>query len=190
MVGNFLEAPFGAGGLVTVFDFFIAAALLSLERLTYAWVWHHPREFRDLAERFAFWATPVDALNALFWIFKIIQCSVFVAWCASSGSEAGGLHGGTASDAFGAVLLVAGQILNFAVFYRLGQTGVFYGNRLGHHVPWCHEFPFSVLKHPQYVGAVLSIWGFFLVVRFPYDDWFVLPALETVYYAAGAYLEQ
>jgi hypothetical protein len=27
-------------------------------------------------------------------------------------------------------------------------------------------------------------------VRFPHDDWFVLPVLETVYYVAGARLER
>jgi hypothetical protein len=47
-----------------------------------------------------------------------------------------------------------------------------------------------VLRHPQYVGTVLAIWGLFLAVRFPHDDWYVLPVLETVYYAAGAYFEQ
>ena len=36
----------------------------------------------------------------------------------------------------------------------------------------------------------MSIWGFFLIMRFPHGDWFVLPALETVYYALGAYYEQ
>ena len=28
-----------------------------------------------------------------------------------------------------------------------------------------------------------------MTTRFPYDDWFVLPVLQTGYYAAGAYLE-
>ena len=175
---------------MNVLAFIVAAALLSLERITYVWVWRRPREFRDLAERFAFWATPIDALNALFWVFKAIQATVFVAWCAASGSGVDGFHGGVATLTAGALLLLVGQVLNFGVFYRLGRTGVFYGNRLGHEIPWCQAFPFSVLKHPQYVGTVLSIWGFFLVMRFPYDDWFFLPALETVYYAAGAYLEQ
>jgi hypothetical protein len=36
---------------------------------------------------------------------------------------------------------------------------------------------------------VLTIWGFFLGVRFPHDDWFVLPLLETLYYVIGASLE-
>jgi phosphatidyl-N-methylethanolamine N-methyltransferase len=51
------------------------------------------------------------------------------------------------------------------------------------------EFPYSVLSHPQYVGAVLTIWGLFLMLRFPAADWYLLPLLETVYYAAGSCLE-
>ena len=46
-----------------------------------------------------------------------------------------------------------------------------------------------MVAHPQYVGAVLTIWGFFLVMRFPHADWFLLPAVETVYYSVGAYFE-
>ncbi len=84
---------------------------------------------------------------------------------------------------------MGGQILNLSVFYRLGVVGVFFGDRLGHEVPWCRAFPFSWISHPQYVGALLTIWGFFLVMRFPHADWFFLPAVETVYYSVGAYFE-
>jgi phosphatidyl-N-methylethanolamine N-methyltransferase len=77
--------------------------------------------------------------------------------------------------------------VNVCVFYRLGNIGVFYGN---HEVPWNHRFPFSIIDHPQYVGALLTIWGFFLVARFPRDDWLFLPVLEPAYYFAGAYFER
>src|SRR5262245_50913406 len=86
--------------------------------------------------------------------------------------------------------IVVGQILNLTVFYRLGRVAVFFGDRLGYHVPWCRAFPFSVVDHPQYFGAVLTIWGFFLFARFPHGDWYLLPALETVYYVSGAVLEE
>jgi len=46
-----------------------------------------------------------------------------------------------------------------------------------------------LFKHPQYAGTLLSIWGFFLVVRFPHDDWYLLPILETGYYTLSAYFE-
>ena len=87
-------------------------------------------------------------------------------------------------------MIVVGQSLNFSVFYRLGTIGVFYGNRFGYEIPWCREFPFSLLQHPQYIGTLLSIWGFFLAMRFPHDDWYLLPTLETGYYVLGAYFEQ
>ena len=89
----------------------------------------------------------------------------------------------------GGALIVVGQLLNCAVFYRLGTVGVFYGNKLGYDIPWSQAFPFSWLKHPQYVGTVCSIWGFFLIMRFPHHDWYMLPALETVYYVLGACFE-
>jgi len=46
-------------------------------------------------------------------------------------------------------LLIVGQFLNYTVFHRLERGGVFYGARFGHAVPWCTDFPFSVLRHPQ-----------------------------------------
>ena len=89
----------------------------------------------------------------------------------------------------GVGLLITGQTLNLSVFHRLGAVGVYYGSRFGYEVDWCDEFPFTLCQHPQYVGTVLSIWGFFVVTRFPHDDWFLLPLLETVYYALGARFE-
>ena len=62
--------------------------------------------------------------------------------------------------AVGGSLLVVGQLLNLAVFYRLGVIGVFYGSQFGEEIPWCQEFPFSLCRHPQYIGTLCSIWGF------------------------------
>jgi len=173
--------------------FVAAALLLSLERLTYAWAWREP-------ERFAAWTnsrflprtlTPVELLHAVFWAFKALQVSVFLGWSYWWGGGRILAHPTDApARALGVALLVLGQVLNASVFVRLGKTGVFYGSRFGQTVPWCSEFPFSVLRHPQYVGAVLSIWGFFMVTRFPHADWMILPALETLYYAAGARVER
>jgi methylene-fatty-acyl-phospholipid synthase len=75
------------------------------------------------------------------------------------------------------------------VFQLLGREGAFYGSQFGKTVPWSTAFPFSILEHPQYIGAVLTIWGVFLLFLFPFPDWWVIPSIETVYYAAGARLE-
>ena len=37
---------------------------------------------------------------------------------------------------------------------------MYYGFKLGHTIPWCKGFPFNLgIRHPQYVGAVLTLWG-------------------------------
>ena len=181
-----------------------AAVLLSIERLCYVWIWRHPGLFRDRCERLAIASLrePVAALRLLFALFKLLQVGVFTAWCLLFSGE--GLSAVSAMSilwpallghvpagfSLGLILLVAGQVLNAGVFVRMGQVGFFYGRKYGYPVTWCSGFPFSLFADPQYVGAVLSIWGFFLIVRFPHDDWFILPVLETVYYILGARLER
>ena len=169
-----------------------AAVLLSLERVCYVFIARRPERFRRLCRRppLARLGEPVAVVRRLHYGFKAVQFAVFAAWCLV---HAGGRVLPAEPDplvlGLAAAVVVAGQVLNWSVFYRLGMVGVFYGDRLGYHVPWCSGFPFSVFLHPQYVGAVLTIWGFFLGMRFPHDDWFALPALETIYYALGAHLE-
>jgi phosphatidyl-N-methylethanolamine N-methyltransferase len=171
----------------------VAAVLLALERVCYVWAWRYPRSFREFCESpgLSLLGPPVAALQKLFYGFKVIQLGVFFGWCLIFG-QGRLVAAGASVYAFvmGGLLIATGQVLNFSVFYRLGETGVFYGNRFGYEVPWSTEFPFSLVKHPQYLGAVMSIWGFFLATRFPHPDWSLLPWLETLYYIVGAYLEQ
>jgi len=174
--------------------FFAAAFLLSFERIGYLWIWHSADKFRACCAQPAinwFTAGPVEALEFLFYGFKLLQAAIFIAWCYLYGN---GLlwppSGNLFSLGLGLTLIASGQTLNVSVFYRLGRVGVFYGNKFGYKIPWSEKFPFSCMKHPQYVGALISIWGFFLVMRFPHDDWYLLPALETAYYGLGAHFER
>lgn len=169
--------------------FLAAAALLAFERGTYVWVARRPRSFLAAVSAIAgARQDPTRVVERLFLGFKILQAAVFAAWWLA--------HGGVAIPdappsalAAGAVAIVVGQTLNVAVFRRLGRTGVFYGDRFGHDLPRVESFPFSIARHPQYLGAVATIWGLFAIARFPHPDWWALPALETAYYALGAWLE-
>ena len=166
----------------------IAGALLGLERACYIWIARAPESFRACVAR-AGLGGPVSAVETLFYAFKALQLSVFAGWCY--------LHTGsmipTASAcviAAATIVLVAGQTLVMVAFYKLGRVAVFFGDRFGYDVPWCSDFPFSALPHPQYFGTVLSIWALFAAMRFPHPDWYLLPVVETVYYATGAMLEE
>ena len=173
--------------------FFVAALLLSLERICYVWVWRAPESFRKLCHSIlgGVLGEPIDALRRIFYVFKALQALVFLGWCYYYGDGvAVPASGNLLVTATGLSLIAIGQVFNFGVFYQLGSVGVFYGNRFGYDVAWNSAFPFSVLRHPQYVGAVLSIWGFFIAMRFPRPDWYLLPCLETIYYLLGAHFER
>jgi methylene-fatty-acyl-phospholipid synthase len=178
---------------VTAWVLLAAALLLSLERICYVVVLRAPAVFLALSASplLVRIGEPVVVLRVLFYIFKALQFAVFAGWCAVFGH--GTLWPPDAAPArtlLAIALITIGQALNGSVFYRLGAVGVFYGSTFGYDVPRCVKFPFSAMDHPQYAGTVLSIWGIFLLLRFPHTDWLVLPVLETIYYALGAHLER
>ena len=169
----------------------IAGALLGVERACYVWIARRPRSFSAWAARpsIAWLGEPVAVVEKLFYAFKILQLAVFVGWCYLHDPS---LMPSAPPDVIGmaVVLLVMAQSLVLMGFYRLGRVAVFFGDRLGYDAPWCSAFPFSVVPHPQYLGAVLTIWAFFAVMRWPHADWWLIPMIETIYYAAGATLEE
>jgi hypothetical protein len=175
---------------LTVAALLVVGALLGVERACYVWIARAPASFMAWTARpsVAWLGDPVAVVEKLFYVSKAVQLSVFVGWCY--------LHDPSlvpsappAMLAVAVIAFVSGQTLVMAGFYRLGRVAVFFGDRLGHEVPWCSAFPFSLLPHPQYFGAVVSIWAFFLAMRYPHADWYVIPLVETVYYVAGAALE-
>jgi phosphatidyl-N-methylethanolamine N-methyltransferase len=171
---------------------FIASALmLAIERATYAYIWCYPTTFRAWSAHsgFARLGGPVALVRALFVVFKVIQLAVFAVWIYVHADGVPRTTAVTPALALGSFLIAVGQVFNASVFARLGASGVFYGNRFGFPLPWVKGFPFSVMPHPQYVGTVMSIWGLFLVMRFPHPDWYALPLLETGYYIAGGLVE-
>ena len=166
-----------------------ALPLLAVERVAYALIWRWPDAFTAVCHRLG-WIDPVRVLRWLFVAFKAMQALVFAVWIAGHGGPQPLSWPPGTADVIAVLALMAGQVLNVAVFVRLGAVGVFYGTRFGHVVQWCTGFPFSLLSHPQYVGTVLSIWALFLLTRYPAPDWSLLPILETVYYVLGARAEQ
>jgi methylene-fatty-acyl-phospholipid synthase len=175
-----------------VVGFLCAAALLLPERIFYVWLCWSPASFVALC-RVPFSGRRVDpvvAVELIFYVFKAIQAGVFAGWCLAFGGGQILPAGGPVAIALGSLLVIGGQALISFVFTRLGRLGVFYGGQFGRPVAWHTGFPFSTLRHPQYVGAVMTIWGIFLIMRFPAPDWTVLPVLETFYYWLSTKLER
>ena len=67
------------------------------------------------------------------------------------------------------LLILIGQILNFAVYYKIGIIGVYYGNKFGYNLPWITTFPFNIgIKNPQYIGCILTLCGLYKLLSLKY----------------------
>jgi protein-S-isoprenylcysteine O-methyltransferase Ste14 len=65
----------------------------------------------------------------------------------------------------GLPLIIVGQLLNIAVYYKLGYEGVYYGWEFGvlpEDAERVKGFPFTI-PHPMYVGVCLTYVGVFLM---------------------------
>jgi len=101
---------------------------------------------------------PTHVIRYYFYGFKAIQLAVFAGWIIYFGNDSGSIIAiSLGAAAIALPVIVFGQTLHFAVFKRLGCNGVFYGNKLGYVIPWQDGFPFNLVRHPQYVGTLASI---------------------------------
>ncbi|GBG30815.1 Phosphatidyl-N-methylethanolamine N-methyltransferase [Hondaea fermentalgiana] len=90
-------------------------------------------------------------------------------------------------------LFMLGQLFNGGVYQSIGEAGVYYGCRLGQTVPWVFGFPFSVVPHPQYLGATVSIWGGVLLCATSASvsaGIYAIGVIMTVFYFFSSMVEQ
>ncbi|PNH02299.1 hypothetical protein TSOC_011728 [Tetrabaena socialis] len=135
--------------------------------MLYAFVWTNPKPWLRL-----FGQRAVQAFAACGFVGKVLQFSTCLLWAWAMQPTGLCLRQPLtpAQLLVGGFLVAYGQALNLGVYRALGTRGVYYGCRLGHSVPWVSGWPFSAVRHPQYTGSVLSVWGVLLLL------WGALPA--------------
>ncbi|XP_052182456.1 phosphatidyl-N-methylethanolamine N-methyltransferase isoform X6 [Diospyros lotus] len=78
-------------------------------------------------------------------------------------------------------LFLFGQFLNFRVYQLIGESGTYYGVRFGKNIPWVTEFPFGVIRDPQYVGSIMSLLACLSWVPFLYILLWILGYVFTIW---------
>lgn len=126
-------------------------------------------------------------------LFKLVQVVAFSLWYLPRfGLDLPPTLPDLPSMALAAYLLVFGQVLNACVWHQIGIEGVCYGVKFGRKIPWCTQFPYSVMNDPQYFGAIMTVWGLFLLtsgaVASPVE-WITIPVIETILYAVSMKVE-
>jgi hypothetical protein len=72
------------------------------------------------------------------------------------------------------LIIIFGQILNCSVYYKLGLTGVYYGNKLGYPTKWIVGFPYNFCNNPQYIGSIMSYIGLYGITDIYYILYIIL----------------
>mmetsp|Transcript_18198 Transcript_18198/g.47454 ORF Transcript_18198/g.47454 Transcript_18198/m.47454 type:complete len:228 (-) Transcript_18198:1166-1849(-) len=178
-------------------------AALSLVYLGHAYIWNFPDTFVKRCTALPLsllGSTPVQVFSKIEIIGKVQQLVTVVAvWGVGNATSAvAAAATGTAGVGlwYGLGFIAIGQLLNVATYAAIGDAGVYYGFKLGEKIPWCYGFPFNTgLRHPQYVGVVLTTWG--IAMAFAGDPTFVatglLHAAAVVFpffYIAMSWMEQ
>ena len=118
---------------------------------------------------------PTDVAGVLAWVSPIVALNVA-----------------------GVALIAVGQWLTHLVYRRLGPTGVYYGLEYGLVAPdptISQSFPFNSMRHPQYIGCILTALGIWALTALDRHDrgirWpIALIAVVTVAtYVAGMVVE-
>lgn len=131
-----------------------------IEKCFYSLVWFTPKV--------AYQINPTDPVTAVENLFMYGKVGAFsgVIGLALKQFQFGRNTSKTSIGPFvlGLAFLVFGQALNFAVYDKIGRTGVYYGVRFGKEIEWVSGFPFNLgFRDPQYVGSVLSYTGLYLM---------------------------
>jgi len=116
----------------------------------YAYLWYFPTRWMSFVSP----NDPCTTMARVSMVMRLFQ------WCCALSISSLSLSYYQPWVYFGAfICIAAGQYLNARVYQLLGQTGVYYGSRFGKKVPWVTEFPYGVIRDPQYVGSILTFVG-------------------------------
>jgi len=143
---------------------------ISFNYVMHGFIWHRSAHFAALCRGplSILGNDPVEVFSNLEVLAKLIQAAALALLLGSAGVSAAMASVASAPWWCWATLFFlvgAGQGLNFATYAAIGKAGVYYGFKFGRTVPWCHGFPFNTgLRHPQYLGVVLTLWGGLLLL--------------------------
>lgn len=76
------------------------------------------------------------------------------------------------------------------VYIKIGADGVYYGFKLKRSVPWCYDYPFDTIRHPQYLSASLIFICSMILLQIDTPSALCLTALQLWCYAFTGLMEE
>jgi len=155
-----------------------SALAIMTPHLLYLYIWNNAPQFQRV-----FRTHSIRVFTTIALLLKIGQMAAYSVWYRSIPKQE--------QIALATGLLLVGQVLNYFVMKKLGYVGVYYGFKFGYKVEWVTSFPFNVLRHPQYVGGILSFAGVATLVYHPsvQRELFVLFTIHVASYITTGLME-
>jgi len=170
-------------------NLWVMVFIFAVPHVLYAYVWLGTKSYIEKCKEFKM--HPCDVVAQLGVWIKIWQYFSVTTWYILNGPMFSFSHVSWITALISIVLIVTGQIFNFAVYNTLGKDGVYYGFKLGRPCPWVKGFPF-VIRDPQYSGCVMTIWGCYLLLATAEHNaagMFPLACAWTLCYLASSIIE-
>ena len=169
-------------------------AAMNLERVSYTVLWFKADKFKEVVEKSPVLKKkhPVDWVYSGFKFFKLLQFGTAAWWYLTVAPRVIFADITHVRWAIAVAWISLGQALNVGIYNAIGKDGVYYGFKLGRNVPWYEGFPFTVIHHPQYMGAILTEWGIFLLLATPAHivaGWYGLAVMQSIFYIWTCWVE-
>ena len=104
-----------------------------------------------------------EQLKKFLIINRIISLVLYVSWVSMNYGSI--FQSNMLYNSIALLLLIIGQYLNVTVYQKLGADLVYYGREYDIQGEYMTGFPFN-MKHPQYMGTILTTIGTFFLTGF------------------------
>ena len=139
--------------------------VLTIPHAFYAFIWIYPNKWMSISKKYYKYGDSIDLMAYCVFIIKGIQFIGLFLWTFIIDSSNFEFKNMSIFQFIIAIpMIIFGQSLNIGIHKAIGKNGVYYGCRLGKTIPWVNGFPFTIVRHPQYVGVVLCIWAAIILV--------------------------
>ena len=130
-----------------------------LNLLFYTFIWFNPQQFIKISEYFGY--LPYKLMYNISYVFYILTIIPFIInYIIPNFNQIF-----NKLFSYGILLIIIGQFLNIYVYNKLGINGVYYGSKLGEKIIWIDDYIFNYIKHPQYIGCIMTVLGISLLIN-------------------------
>lgn len=168
----------------------IAAMLISSfsHFMLYPWIWYSPESYQKYlagghgVEVYMYLVAVQKTLYTVGGLYCFFNLNTFISM----------FFDYPIFSAIAVAMSLFGVFLQREVYKKIGKEGVYYGFKLGKHIPWCFDYPFTVYRHPQYTGCVLIYLGMqFLIMYkdFP-GEWATMSMFHIWAYGMTGIMEE